>query len=119
MDEPRDDARMWHVTVTVAGPSVPEASIRMGLERLSHEHPFLLAGRYAADRAEIRYWDEAPDVEAAAAHAASLWRLHRASSSLPDWQVVGVEVVDRATFQRRGRHAAPAGLIAAGRMTPF
>lgn len=119
MSEPHDDARMWHVTVTVAGDPVAEASIRRGLERLSHEHPFLLAGRYAADRAEIRYWDEAPDVEAATVQAAGLWRTHRASSDLPDWQVVGVEVVDRATFQRRGRHSAPGGLIAAGRMTPF
>jgi hypothetical protein len=119
MAEPLDDARMWHVTVTVAGAPVAEALVRQGLERLSHEHPFLLAGRYAADRAEIRYWDEAPDVEAAAAHAAGLWRMHRSSSDLPDWEVVGVEVVDRTTFQRRGRHAAPAGLIAAGHMAPF
>ena len=54
MPDPLADARMWHVTVTVSGSPVTEASIRQGLERLSHEHPFLLAGRYAGDRAEIR-----------------------------------------------------------------
>ena len=36
----------WHVTLTVAGEPVADAEIRVGLERLSHEHPFLLSGRY-------------------------------------------------------------------------
>ena len=35
----------WHVTLTVAGEQVPDVEIRHGLERLSHEHPFLLSGR--------------------------------------------------------------------------
>ncbi len=42
---------VWFVTVTVAGDHVSESAIRKGLERLAHEHPFLLSGRYAADRA--------------------------------------------------------------------
>lgn len=114
------DTRMWHVTLTVSGVPVNEAEIRNGLERLSHEHPFLLAGRYATDRAEVRYWDEAADVSGAVAHAVGLWRMHRDSAGLPDWVVVGVEVVDQATFHRRGRHAhAGMGLVAAGRVLPF
>ena len=43
----------WHVTLTVAGTPVPEPDIRVGLERLSHDHPFLLSGRYGLDRAEV------------------------------------------------------------------
>ena len=50
---------MWHVTLTVAGHPVAVAEIRSGLERLEHEHPFLLSARYAPDRAELRYWEEA------------------------------------------------------------
>lgn len=106
--------RMWHVTLTVSGVAVSEAEIRVGLERLGHEHPFLLAGRYAADRAEVRYWDEAADAAMATEHALALWRVHRDTARLPDWSVVGVEVVDQATFHRRGRAS-----VAAGRVLPF
>ena len=93
----------WHVTLTVAGAGVPEPEIRIGLERLSHEHPFLLSGRYGVDRAEVRYWEEAPDAGTVTSLALRLWDDHRDSSGLPDWSVVGVEVVDRATFHSRGR----------------
>ena len=93
----------WHVTLTVAGPPVPEIEIRVALEHLSHEHPFLLAGRYGTDRAEVRYWEESPDAETVTSLALRLWADHRVTSGLPDWDVVGVEVVDRGTFHRRGR----------------
>ena len=111
---------MWHVTLTVAGPSVGDDLIRSALERLSEEHPFLLSGRYTVDRAEVRYWEEAPDVTTALRMAANLWNEHTESADLPVWRVVGVEVVDRETFHRRGRyiHEQP-GLLAAGRVIPF
>lgn len=116
-DTPRD---MWHVTLTVAGRSVEDAVIKAALERLSEEHPFLLSGRYTVDRAEVRYWEEAPDVTTALRMAADLWDEHAESADLPPWSVVGVEVVDRETFHRRGRyiHEQP-GLVAAGRVVPF
>jgi len=117
----RPDARsMWHITLTVAGSAVPEPVIKSALERLSDEHPFLLSGRYAADRAEVRYWEEASDVATALRMAVLLWDEHAASAQLPPWRVVGVEVVDRETFHRRGRyiHEQP-GLVAAGRVIPF
>ncbi len=119
-DEPFIPRDMWHVTLTVAGPSVSRDVIKTALERLSHEHPFLLSGRYSDDRAEVRYWEEAPDVMTALRMAADLWQEHRESAELPPWRVVGVEVVDRETFHRRGRyiHEQP-GLVAAGRVVPF
>lgn len=111
---------MWHVTLTVSGAAVPAEVTRAALERLSHQHPFLLSGRFAADRAEVRYWEEATDVEAALRMAVHLWDAHAVSAQLPPWRVVGVEVVDRETFHRRGRyvHEQP-GLVATGRVIPF
>ena len=115
-----DDRSLWFVTITLAGASVPARDIREALERLSHEHPFLLSGRYAADRAEIRYWEEAPDATYAADLALRLWDEHRDSAALPDWSVVGVEIVDRETFHRRGRVSGHGpGLVAAGGVSPL
>jgi len=115
-----DMRSMWHITLTLAGEHVPEPVIKAALERLSVEHPFLLSGRYSADRAEVRYWEEAVDVSAALRMAVHLWDEHAVSAQLPPWRVVGVEVVDRETFHRRGRyiHEQP-GLVAAGRVIPF
>ena len=115
-----DERSMWHITLTVAGRSVTESEIRAALERLSEEHPFLLSGRYAVDRAEVRYWEEAPDVATALRMAVLLWDEHLVTAQLPRWRVVGVEVVDRDTFHRRGRlvHEQP-GLVATGRVVPF
>ncbi len=111
---------LWFVTVTVAGDDVDAQTIRSGLERLSHEHPFLLSGRYAADRAEVRYWEEGPNAQSVLDLAVDLWGEHRESAGLPDWQVVGVEVIDRETFHRRGRHLGHGpGLIAAGGVSPL
>jgi hypothetical protein len=102
----------WHVTITVAGDEVPSETIQHGLEQLSHDHPFLLTGRYTGDRAEIRYWEEGPDARAVARLALALWEDHRASAGLPDWQVVGLEVLDRDTFRRRGKvPAEPVSLV--------
>ena len=81
MDDPTptESARMWHVTLSVARAEVEPREIRAGLERLAHEHPFLLNGRYASDRAEVSYWEEAADVADAAILALRLWETHRAT----------------------------------------
>ena len=79
---------MWHVTLTVVGDAVEAAEVRAALERLAHEQPFLLSARYAADRAELRYWEEARDLEDAAALALRLWGEHRLTAELPPWRVV-------------------------------
>ncbi len=104
-----DEPRLWHVTLTVAGERVRLDELREALERLAHDHPFLLTSRYAADHAEIRYWEQARDLQDAAALALRLWGEHRRTAGLPAWELVGLEVLDRATYQRR---AAEGGMLA-------
>lgn len=110
---------MWHVTLTVVGDELDAAEVRSALERLTHERPFLLSARYAVDRAELRYWEEARDLEDAAALALRLWGEHRRTAGLPAWRVAGLEVVDRATFQRRAMDSPVPALVPAGGVRPF
>jgi hypothetical protein len=106
---------LWHVTLTVAGESRPVDEVLGALERLSVERPFFLSGRYAAERAELRYWEEAADCADACAMALRVWFDHRESASLPPWHVVALEVVARDEHQRRD----VATLSAAGSWQPF
>jgi len=110
---------MWHVTLTLVGEAVEPAEVQSALERLAHERPFLLSARYAADRAELRYWEEARDLEDAAALALRLWGEHRRTAELPPWRVSGLEVVDRATFQRRAADGPAPALVPAGGVRPL
>ena len=110
---------MWHVTLTVVGAAVEAADVRAALERLTHEQPFLLSARYAKDRAELRYWEEARDLEDAAAMALRLWGEHRSSAGLPPWRVAGLEVVDRSTYQQRAMDSPAPALMPAGGVRPF
>lgn len=91
----------WYVTLTLAGDPWPEQEISDALQRLMEERPLLQSCRYSADTLELRYWEQAEDVGDAAALALRLWSEHRKSAGLPDWQLVGLEVVDRNTFHRR------------------
>ncbi|MFF2038858.1 hypothetical protein ACFVVX_00380 [Kitasatospora sp. NPDC058170] len=96
-----EQARLWHVVLSVAGRVTPLSALRAGLERLAHDHSFFLTARYAADHAEIRYWEQARDLHDAAAIALRLWGEHKVTASLPPWEIVGLEVVDRATYHKR------------------
>lgn len=103
---------LWHVTVTYAGSPVDPDELRGGLQRLTQESPFLASARYAHDRVELRYWDEAEDIDDAAAMALRLWSEHRQSAGLPEWHPVGLEVLDRETLRARGeRGLVPAGSV--------
>jgi hypothetical protein len=104
---------MWYVTLTVAGDAVAPESVRSALEQLANDHPFLLTGRFAADRAEVSYWEEARDVHDAAALALRLWGEHRRTAGLPPWEIVGLEVIDRQTY-----HTRCAALVSPG-VRPF
>ncbi|MFK4064628.1 hypothetical protein [Streptomyces sp. NPDC029674] len=99
--ESAEAPRLWHVTLSVSGAEAPLDELRRGLEQLAHDHPFLLTSRYAPDHAEIRYWEEARDLHDAAAVALRLWGEHRQSAQLPQWEIVGLEVIDRDTYHQR------------------
>jgi hypothetical protein len=92
---------LWFVTITVGGDRVPPESVFEALQRLSLEQPFLVSAGYASTRAELRYWDESRDIEGAVAQALRLWSEHERSAQLPRWNVIGVEVVNKATARRR------------------
>ena len=111
--------KLWHVTVTVGGEPMETSLVKAALERLSSEQPFLLSGRYSGDRAEVRYWEEAPECADAAALALRLWGEHRGTAGLPPWQVLGVEVVDRQVFQHRGGDSGFSLVAPAGGWRPF
>ena len=109
---------LWHVTLTVSGDPESPGVVLAALERLADERPFLLSGRYAADRAELAYWEEAMDCGDAAALALRLWGEHRQSSSLPPWQVVGLEVLDEKVYRERSTPVL-APVSAVGSWRPF
>jgi hypothetical protein len=113
----RLENRMWHVTLTVAGDPVPQDDVRVGLEQLAHERPFLLTGRYATDRAEVRYWEEADCLEDAAALALRLWGEHRESAGLPPWRVTALEVLEQ-TVQERRNAEEPMGVMTIAAVHP-
>jgi hypothetical protein len=105
---------LWHVTLTLTGDPVPTAQLKTALNRLVDERPFMLSVRYGPDRVELRFWDEAEDVDDAAAIALRLWGDHRGSAGLPSWRVVGLEVLDRETVHARGTDGVARPLVAAG-----
>jgi hypothetical protein len=98
--------RLWHVTVTVAGDPQPLTATHDALRALHGEHPFIHSMRYDEDRVELQYWEEGEEMVDAASLALRLWNEHRGSAGLPPWKVVGLEVVERETFQSR-HHVTP------------
>jgi hypothetical protein len=96
-----DSSRLWHVTVTVGGEPWPLSSLHAALRRLQRERPFIHSLRYDEDRAEIAYWEEGEQMIDAASLALRMWNEHRDSAELPAWRVVGLEVIDRETYQTR------------------
>jgi len=97
-----EPARLWHVTLTVAGDLVEPRIVRNALSRLRDQRAFLHSLRYAGQRAEIQYWDEADSLLDASSLALRVWNEYRDSAGLPRWEVVGLEVLERSVFQSRG-----------------
>jgi hypothetical protein len=97
---------LWSVTLTLAGAPTDVCALRAALDRLVAEQPFLSTVRYSEERVELRYWDEAEGADDAAAMALRLWPEHRERVGLPDWGVVGLEVVDRSTVEHRAAQRA-------------
>jgi hypothetical protein len=106
---------LWHITITVTGEPTSSEGLRSGLANLELAHPFGLSARYSVDTVELRYWDEGHDCRAVALNAMSLWDDHRTILGLPPWPVVGLEVLDRATFRRHWPTGSdPKSLMAPG-----
>src|SRR4051812_41714116 len=99
------EPRLWLVTLTVGGPPYTAGEVKAALDRLAVEQPFLLEGRFAPNRVELRYWEEAAECTDACALALRLWGEHRQSAGLPAWTVLGLEVLDRGVAQTRSREA--------------
>jgi hypothetical protein len=113
------ERRLWYVALTVGGDRQDVGMLLPALERLSRERPFLLGGRFAADRAELRYWDEAEALEDAAALALRLWGEHRLSAGLPHWSVLGLVVLERETVSRGSATVRPSLVGASPTWRPF
>ena len=112
-----EEARLWHVTLTVAGTPVEPRSCGPALERLSRRAPVPAPALRSADRAEVRYWEEADCLGDAASLRLRLWGEHRAAG-LPRWEVVGLEVVEQSTV-RRGRERSTRWRARPGPPSPF
>ena len=113
------ERRLWYVALTMGGQRCDPPEVLAAMKRLTEERPFLLAGRYAADRVELRYWEEAVACEDACALALRLWGEHRASAGLPAWRALGIEVVEQETLQARVREAREPSLASATGWRPF
>jgi hypothetical protein len=109
---------LWHVRVTLAGGRVDGDLLRSALERMCSDGAFLGSARYADDRVELTYWDEAEDVDDAAALALRVWNDHRQAVGLPSWTVVGLEVLGRDVQRSRGRDVRT-GSLAVGDVRPM
>ncbi len=93
--------RHWHVTLTLGGEPVEPLLIRGAMQRLSEQRPLLDSVTPTADSVEIQFWDEGETMIDVASLAMRLWNEHRESARLPDWEVVGLEIVERSLHDRR------------------
>ncbi|MGH3366520.1 MAG: hypothetical protein ACRDOY_04900 [Nocardioidaceae bacterium] len=110
----KERGRLWHVTITLSGEPRDPDVVRTALEQLQEERPFLHSLRYETTGAEIQYWEEAHGMLDAASLALRVWNEHRASCGLPQWEVVGLEVLERDTFQRRAHLRTPGAMGISG-----
>ncbi|WP_445256914.1 hypothetical protein [Nocardioides aurantiacus] len=95
--------RHWHVTLTLGGAAVEPLLARAAVQRLTEERPFLDSVSATGDTAEVRFWDEGESMLDVASLAMRLWNEHRETARLPDWEVVGLEIVEKHIHDRRTR----------------
>ena len=105
-----DPERLWHVTITLAGEPTDPELVEAALERLQEERPFLHSVRFESSGAELQYWEQAGGMLDAASLAMRVWNEHRESCGLPQWELVGLEVLERAVLQRRSRAGTPSAI---------
>ncbi len=93
--------RHWHVTLTLSGDPVEPLLLRAAVQRLVEERPFLDSVNPSGDSVEIQFWDQGENMLDIASLAMRLWNEHRDSARLPDWEVIGLEIVERNLRSRR------------------
>lgn len=94
--------RHWHVTLTLSGDPVEPLIVRGAMQRLTEERQFLDSVISNGSSVEIQFWDEGKNMLDVASLAMRLWNEHRESAKLPDWEVVGLEIVEKDLRDRRG-----------------
>ncbi len=72
------------------------------MQRLGEEHQFLDSVSSTGDSVEIQFWDEGESMLDVASLAMRLWNEHRVSANLPDWEVIGLEIVEKDLREQRG-----------------
>ena len=100
--------RHWHVTVTFSGESVEPLIVRGAMQRLNEERPFLDSVIANGRSVEIQFWDQGENMLDVASLAMRLWNEHCESARLPNWEVVGLEIVEKNLRETRaalGRRA--------------
>jgi hypothetical protein len=94
-------ARHWHVRLTLSGAAMEPLILRSALNRLSEERPFLDSVQSTSTTAEIQFWDEGETMLDVASLAMRVWNEHRSSANLPDWEVVGLEILEKGLHDSR------------------
>ena len=97
----RAAGRLWHVTLTLQGRPAPLEELRAALHRLCALDPMNLGVRYRADRVELQFWDEGPELGSVAQAAARLWSVSRDDTGLPPWTMVGLEIYQQPLWRER------------------
>ncbi len=103
-----EKVRHWHVTLTLGGESAEPLIVRGAMQRLTEERQFLDSVISTGESVEIQFWDQGESMLDVASLAMRLWNEHRDSAKLPDWEVVGLEIVEKDLRDRRsslGRRA--------------
>lgn len=99
---PTSRPRHWHVRVTVAGDPLEPLMVRSALRRLSEERPFLESMNFTASTAQVEFWDQGDSMLDVASLALRFWNEHRDSAGLPEWEVVGLEVMEKGVKEAGG-----------------
>jgi hypothetical protein len=100
--------RHWHVRLTLSGAPVEPLILRGAVHRLNQQRPFLDSISSGGECVEIQFWDEGETMLDVASLAMRLWNEHRHSARLPNWEIVGLEIIAKDLYDRRsprGRHS--------------
>ena len=93
--------RHWHVRLTLSCTPVEPLILRGAIQRLKQERPFLDSVTSNGESVEIQFWDQGESMLDVASLAMRLWNEHRHSANLPNWEVVGLEVVGKDLHDKR------------------